>query len=287
MADTGSTAINSAGTGAASSVASATTWTAVPTYWGLIPTGLTVGDSFRLLFLSSTKRNASSSSIGDYNTFVQDRAAAGHADIEAYSDGFKVVGCTTSTDARDNTETTYTSSDKGVPIYWLNGAKVADQYEDFYDGSWDDEANDKNESGNNGPDTSLSSNWPFTGCRHNGTETISAGQPLALGNTMVRIGRPSSSTCSHGPLGSGIVSNSGDARPFYRLFPVFIIRDPVLVSNTGQTRTDSSINVGNTNKTHSQTFTTGPAGANLASVGVYVEDEDLGPGRHSLSSSTP
>ena len=284
MADTGSTAINSAGTGAASSVASATTWTAVPTYWGLIPTGLTVGDSFRLLFLSSTKRNASSSSIGDYNTFVQDRAAAGHADIQAYSDGFKVVGCTASTDARDNTETTYTSSDKGVPIYWLNGA---DQYEDFYDGSWDDEANDKNESGNNGPDTSLSSNWPFTGCRHNGTETISAGQPLALGNTMVRNGRPNSSTCSHGPLGSGIVSNSGDARPFYGLFPVFIIRDPVLVSNTGQTKTNSSINVGNTNKTHSQTFTTGPAGANLASVGVYVEDEDLGPGRHSLSSSTP
>ena len=105
--------------------------------------------------------------------------------------------------------------------------------------------------------------------------------------TQWSVSASSSSTCSHGPLGSGIVSNSGDARPFYGLFPVFIIRDPVLVSNTGQTKTNSSINVGNTNKTHSQTFTTGPAGANLASVGVYVEDEDLGPGRHSLSSSTP
>ena len=30
--------------------------------------GLGVGDKFRLIFLSSTKRNASSSSIGDYNT---------------------------------------------------------------------------------------------------------------------------------------------------------------------------------------------------------------------------
>ena len=38
-----------------------------------------------------------------------------------------------------------------MPIYWLNGAKAADQYEDFYDGSWDDEANDKNESGTNAP----------------------------------------------------------------------------------------------------------------------------------------
>ena len=54
------------------------------------------------------------------------------------------------TDARDNTATT--STEKGVPIYWLNCTKAADGYEDFYDGSWDDEANDKNESGTNSPD---------------------------------------------------------------------------------------------------------------------------------------
>ena len=69
-----------------------------------------------------------------------------------------------------HTYTTYTSTDKGVPIYWLNGAKAADQYEDFYDGSWDDEANDKNESGTNGPDTSLEANNPLTGCNIDGTE---------------------------------------------------------------------------------------------------------------------
>ena len=134
--------------------------TEVPATWSLIPTGLTAGDQFRLLFLSSTKRNASSTDIADYNTFIQGRAAAGHADIRAYSTGFRAVGCTADTDARDNTETTYTGTAKGVPIYWLNGAKAADQYEDFYDGSWDDEANDKNESGTNGPDTSQVSNYP-------------------------------------------------------------------------------------------------------------------------------
>ena len=100
---------------------------------------------FRLIFLSSTKRNASSDSIGTYNTFVQNRAEAGHDDIQAYSDGFAAVGCTHAKDARDNTATTYTSSDKGVPIYWLGGNKVADEYEDFYDGSWSNEANDKND----------------------------------------------------------------------------------------------------------------------------------------------
>ena len=58
---------------------------------------------------------------------------------------FRVVGCTAADDAQDNTATTYTTANKGVPIYWLNGNKVADEYEAFYDGGWDDEANDKNE----------------------------------------------------------------------------------------------------------------------------------------------
>ena len=120
--------------------------------WSLKPSGLGVGDEFRLIFLSSTKRDASSSSIGTYNTWIQARAAAGHDDIQAYSDGFTVVGCTSAKDARDNTSTTYTSTDKGVPIYWLNGSKVADEYEDFYDGDWDNESNshDRNELGANG-----------------------------------------------------------------------------------------------------------------------------------------
>ena len=48
-----------------------------------------------------------------------------------------------------------------MPIYWLNGAKAADEYEDFYDGSWDDEANDKNESGTDAHDTSQTDNWPL------------------------------------------------------------------------------------------------------------------------------
>ena len=119
----------------------------VPADWGLIPTGLGAGAEFRLIFISSTTRNAASTDIADYNTFVQGRAAAGHADIQQYSSTFRVVGSTADVDARDNTNTTYTADDKGVLIYWLGGAKVADDYEDFYDGTWDDEANAKDESG--------------------------------------------------------------------------------------------------------------------------------------------
>ena len=121
--------------------------TVVPGDWPLTPSGLSSGDKFRLLFATSATRNANPSSINTYNNFVQARANAGHSAIRAYKDGFRVVGCTADDDARDNTSTTFTTMDKGVPIYWLDGNKVADDYEDFYDESWDDEANPKDEWG--------------------------------------------------------------------------------------------------------------------------------------------
>ena len=76
--------------------------------WTLIPTGLSAGDSFRLLFVSSTTRDGTSSDISDYNSHVQSAAAAGHADIQTHSSGFRALGSTSAINARDNTGTTYT-----------------------------------------------------------------------------------------------------------------------------------------------------------------------------------
>ena len=125
--------------------------TEVPNNWSLKPNAVATGDSSGCCSSPPPSATPRPPDIADLQQ-VQDRAAAGHTDIRAYSAGFRAVGCTTDTDARDNTSTTYTATAKGVPIYWLNGAKAADDYEDFYDGSWDDEANDKNESGTNGLD---------------------------------------------------------------------------------------------------------------------------------------
>ena len=94
--------------------------------------------------MTSTNRNATSSNIDDYNRFVIGAAGGGHADIVALKDGFRALASTSTVDARDNTGTTGT----GVPIYWLNGNKVADDYADFYDNSWDDESDVRNEDGN-------------------------------------------------------------------------------------------------------------------------------------------
>ena len=184
--------------------------------WGLIPSGLGAGVEFRLVFLSSTKRNGASSNINDYNTFVQTAAAAGHADIQQYSSTIRVVGSTADVDARDNTATTYTADDKGVAIYWLGGAKVADEYEDFYDGGWDDEANAKDESGSN----RSTSGTVYTGSDHDGTESFSGGSSRALGASLVTVGRPNDA--SGGPLSSGgTTSGLLNSRPLYGLSPVF------------------------------------------------------------------
>ena len=209
----------------------------VPSNWTLKPTALATGDKFRLLFLSSTKRNSTATDIATYNTFIQTRAAAGHTDIRAYSAGFRVVGCTAAVDARDNTKTTYTTTDKGVPIYWLNGAKAADQYEDFYDGSWDDEANDKNESGTNGPDTSQNNNLPL---HHDAAPTTARssrtfGVSRALGTSQVSVGRPNSSVSGHGPLNGQTNRSDFQSNPLYGLSEVFQVAAAVVVPNNPPT----------------------------------------------------
>ena len=107
------------------------------------------------------------------------------------------MGSTADVDARDNTNTGYTGddtaatdddSDLGVPIYWLEGAKVADDYRDFYDNAWDDEINAKDQSGADRNTLSIA-NWPITGSGANGTERFSGATSRALGADRVQVGR--------------------------------------------------------------------------------------------------
>ena len=145
---------------------------------------------------------------------------------------FRVVGCDRrTTDARDNTATTYTSSDKGVPIYWLDGNKVADEYEDFYDGSWDDESNSQGQKRVGYQQhryQSTLNNRPFTGCDHNGTERI-----LTTGSVPQSTSPRQDPSCSVGRLNSGASPEAStgpstatsdrrtknDTRPMYGIYP--------------------------------------------------------------------
>ena len=145
--------------------------------WALTPSSLSDGDSFRLLFVTSTTRVGTATDIATYNTFVQTRAKAGHSAItDSCGDQFKVLGSTSAVDARDNTSTTGTSR----VIYWLDGAKVADSYSDFYDGSWDSYAG-KTEAGSDYGGGS----FVLTGSNQAGTRHASR----HLGATNVQVGR--------------------------------------------------------------------------------------------------
>ena len=191
----------------------------VPRGWPLNPSGVSAGDSFRLLFVTSTSRTASSENIGEYNTYVQGRAAAGHSSIRSFSSQFRVVGSTPTVHARNNTSTTYTSSDKGVPIYWLSGDKVADDYEDFYDGSWD------NKSGKGKTESGTAYNNFFriwTGSNNNGT---ASGNPLG-GNTIGIIQSTYTQLSLSATLNSS-TAGRGNQYGLFALSPVFRVTDAV------------------------------------------------------------
>ena len=159
--------------------------------------------------------------MDSYNGIIRDSVAAGHTDIRPYSHLFNALGSTALVDAIDNTKTTHTTTDMGVPIYYLNGAKVADNYSDFYDGTWDSH-DPTNELG-----TSSSAMAVWTGSQSDGTKH----DPNPLGNRTsktVRMGNPRSTTTGDVLSATLIRNHTFKDRsyplPFYGLSPVFVVR---------------------------------------------------------------
>ncbi|MCY4584280.1 MAG: putative Ig domain-containing protein, partial [Chloroflexi bacterium] len=204
--------------------------------WSLKPDGVAAGGTFRLLFVSSTTRDATSTDIADYNTHVQTAAAAGHTDIRRYSADFTAFGSTATVNARDNTRTT--DSDTDAPIYWLHAsatrAAVADNYADFYDGTWDDSTG-RNENGSV-ESVSTNSNSVYTGTDANGTTHSS--WPLG-GSQFARTWYVSS-----GNVTTGANSTSGEKRLF-GLSPIFKVATTTTTGNaTGKPTVSGTAAVG-------------------------------------------
>ena len=108
----------------------------VPHDWPLIPAGVEPGDSFRLLFVTSTICDASCNDIADYNAHVK-AAANDNASLKPFKGQFRALISTGKADAGANTST----EGKGVSIHWLlSGEKVADDYAGLYVGDWDSTA---------------------------------------------------------------------------------------------------------------------------------------------------
>ncbi|MDE0278418.1 MAG: hypothetical protein OYH76_21185 [Defluviicoccus sp.] len=178
--------------------------------WALTPSAVPGGGKFRLLFITDNWHNATDTSISRYDTHVRYWAASGHSAIRPYASLFKAVGSTATVDARDHVGATGT----GVPIYWLGGAKVADDYGDFWDGSWDaNQSSDRRNRLGQASDAGTQTDWPWTGTKNDGTRSA---HPLG------------SSTPTRGAFGSNspIEHQTGALRSqqhaFYALSPVFV-----------------------------------------------------------------
>jgi hypothetical protein len=83
------------------------------------PAGLAPGAQFRFLFLTSGTQAATSTDIGDYNTFVNSQASG--ATYEGNVVSWKAVGSTATVSARDNVGGFGTN----VPVYLTNGTLLA------------------------------------------------------------------------------------------------------------------------------------------------------------------
>ena len=186
----------------------------VPHDWALIPAGVLPGNGFRLLFVTSTVRDATSTDIADYNTHVQNAAAraGAHTAIRPYASAFKALGCTATVNGRDNTGST---AAVGVPVFWLNGDKLASSYDDFYDGYWDSNGPSapKDESGATHSGTRV-----FTGCGDAGTKTY-----RDLGDTIgtTIVGDPWRAIGFSSMYRT--TASSATSLPFYGLSPLFVV----------------------------------------------------------------
>jgi hypothetical protein len=148
----------------------------------VVPPGLNPGDQFRLVFVTSGTRDATSSNINDYNTFVTNQVTGSALATELTNAGFnlgtvtwKAIASTSSVAARDNTGTNPSST--GVPIYLIDGNKVANNNGDLWDGTLTAINRTQNDSPN-----IVSSVW--TGTNNGGTAVFSLGGfPVFVGSS--------------------------------------------------------------------------------------------------------
>ena len=109
----------------------------IPDVDGIAGPDFGVGDTFRLLFLTSSRINATNGNISVYHSYVQSAAANnGHAHIRTFSSEFRAL-VSVANDMENNARDFTATNGTGIPIYWLRGAKVTDDYDAFYDNMWD------------------------------------------------------------------------------------------------------------------------------------------------------
>ncbi len=177
----------------------------VPADWPHIPDGVGSGESFRLMF-SSSPVTSNDLNISAYNTLIRADAGSNPYIPDHIANGYAALVATVNhPNIRDNTGT----NGAGVPIYWMEGSKVADDYNDFYDGSWDNPRDVRTSTGKG-------QNFGDVGFHYHGTGTFYRGNGAQIGGLTLDdvcddVGRR---YLCEGGEGIGIVcTGHGDTQP--------------------------------------------------------------------------
>ena len=202
----------------------------VPHDWALKPSGLNPGDEFRLLIITADQTAVTATDIATYDAFVQASAAGSHAGgahdaIKPYSSLFKVVGSTASVDARDHVGASrFNSSHKDVPIYWLNGSRVAANTAGFWSSTWESFARTDRRGAAGAEPTFAQGDRPWTGTLAAGTKDPG----YELGSANPRRGKWKDTIADTGPLDGTprITFANTNQEPVYGISPVFRVGNP-------------------------------------------------------------
>ncbi len=193
----------------------------VPASWPLVPRGIGEhGGTFRLLFVTTNERDATSSDIADYDAFVQASArgehfGGAHEALKPYASLFKVVGSTATprVNAIDHIDT---ETHPDAPVYWLGGRRVLERQSDFFSGgdtpwrNWG-VADRRTASSASTNDIGTRMRPVFTG-----THKLGVGSNGGLGGT----GTIFSGSHEDHPI-QGPTQSRTNSLPFYAISPVF------------------------------------------------------------------
>ena len=192
----------------------------VPLNWSLKPSGGYPGSQFRLLFVTSRERDATSGDIADYDAFVRGLAAQGNHDIVPYAGFFKVLGGTSTVEAAAHNGI---DPDGFMDVYWLGGYddddRVAVTYRRFLAHDWRSESRQR-------PRDELGA---LVGVDSDGYWSSGLGAPTAT------VGYLDSGTHR---ISGGHEADPSTARRLFALSPVFTVAPIPTASITAGPRVD-------------------------------------------------
>lgn len=148
---------------------------------GFMLPNLLPGTKYRLAFVTSTTRDAKSSNIADYNSFVT-TAANSVPELAALGTTWMAIGSTATVDARDNTQTNPNSDGAGVPLFLVDGTLLALGNVDFWDGTIDHSLNVLPSGISLTEDPFGNAFLAHTGTLSNGTKALGLDLPGSLGS---------------------------------------------------------------------------------------------------------